>query len=365
MTTTTTTTTTSSAATPVTARRPTVQPTKGGAGGPRSRLLSIGTALPPGKLTNADFEAMMDTDDEWIRTRTGISERRVGSTTTALATKAARVALERSGLAPDLIDLVIVATQTPDDLCPSTAAGVQHALGLRCGAFDLNAACAGFGYGVVTAHSMLGSAVRAAIVVGVDRMTAATNYEDRSTAILFGDGAGAVVIARDDVEPMVEVDGTIDMTTASPASGGPRRGILAWDMGTDGSRPDILKSPITEGRITGVEMDGKQVFKTMVRYAEGSARSALERAGLGLDDVTAVLAHQANQRILDTVADRLGIERERFPSVIATTGNTSAASVPLALEHAVRAGQVREGDVVLLMGFGGGLSWATAVAVWG
>lgn len=308
-----------------------------------SRLLSVGTALPEGVLTNADFEDMFDTSDDWIRSRTGIAERRVGSTTTELSIEAAHQALDRSGIDPELIDVVIVATQTPDDLCPSTAAGVQHALGLTCGAFDLNAACAGFSYGLVTAHSLLQTGSRAAIVVGVDRMTAATNYEDRSTAILFGDGAGAVVLQ-----------------SAEAAD----RGVLAWDTGTDGSRPDILRSPIKKGMITGVEMDGKAVFKHMVRYAADSATAAVQRAGLTFNDISAVLAHQANQRILDTVADRLEIDRSKFVSIIENTGNTSAASVPLALDSAVETGAVRSGDPILLLGFGGGLSWASTVAVW-
>ncbi|MEM7326920.1 MAG: beta-ketoacyl-ACP synthase 3 [Actinomycetota bacterium] len=308
-----------------------------------SRLLSVGAALPDDVLTNRDFEAMFDTSDEWIRTRTGIAERRVGSTTTELAIRAGRQALERSGLDPDLIDLVIVATQTPDDLCPSTAAGVQHALDLTCAAFDLNAACAGFSYGVVTAHSLLQTGTRAALIIGVDRMTAATNYEDRSTAILFGDGAGAVVLQ---------------------ASSSAERGVQAWDTGTDGSRPDILASPIKDRVITGVEMDGKAVFKHMVRYVEQSAAAAVKRAGLTFDDITVVLAHQANQRILDTVADRLEVDRSKFVSVIEWTGNTSAGSVPLALDHAVGDGRVNPGDNLLLLGFGGGLSWASTVAVW-
>lgn len=319
---------------------PRTDPTAGG-----SRLLSVGTALPDKVLTNSDFEVMMDTSDEWIRSRTGIGERRVGGTTTGLAIEAAEQALHRSGVGVDEVDLVICATQTPDDLCPSTASGVQDALGLTCGAFDLNAACAGFSYGLVVAHSMLvGGAARAAIVVGVDRMTAATNYDDRSTAILFGDGAGAVVLVAD------------------PDGG---RGIRAWDTGTDGSHADILSSPIKDGRITGVEMNGTVLFKHMVRYAVGSARAAVEAAGLDLEDVTAVLAHQANQRILDAVADRLGVDHEKVVSIIEHTGNTSAASVPLALDAAVADGRVVDGDHVLLLGFGGGLSWASTVAIWG
>ena len=310
-----------------------------------TRLVSVGTALPDDVLTNADFERMLDTDDEWIRSRTGIAERRVGGTTTGLATDAARQALDRSGLAADEVDLVVCATQTPDDLCPSTAAGVQDALGLTCAAFDLNAACAGFSYGLVVAHTMvLGGASRAALVVGVDRMTAATNYDDRSTAILFGDGAGAVVLAADDAGD---------------------RGVRAWDCGTDGSHADILSSPIKDGRITGVEMNGKVLFKHMVRYAVDSARAAVERSGYQLDEIRAVLAHQANQRILDAVADRLGVEEKRVVSVIEHTGNTSAASVPLALDAAVADGRVEPGDPILLLGFGGGLSWASTVAVWG
>lgn len=308
-----------------------------------SRLLSVGTALPEKVLSNADFEEMMSTTDEWIQTRTGISERRVGSTTTALAIEAAGQALDRSGIDRKRIDLVIVATQTPDDLCPSTAAGVQHALGLECAAFDLNAACAGFSYGLVTAHSMLGSGSKAAIVVGVDRMTAATNYEDRSTAILFGDGAGAVVLEAAETG---------------------ERGVQAWDTGTDGGHSAILRSPIKDGRITGVEMDGKVLFKHMVRYACASAVRAVERAGLSFDDITAILAHQANQRILDAVADRLKVDRSKFVSVINHTGNTSAGSVPLALDAAVADGTVKSGDAILLAGFGGGLSWASTVAIW-
>lgn len=191
---------------------------------------------------------------------------------------------------------------------------------------------------------MVTTGMRAVLVVGVDRMTAATNYADRTTAILFGDGAGAVVLAAD------------------PAAD---RGVRGWTIGTDGSRPDILKSGITDGRISGVEMDGKAVFKIMVRYAVDAARQAVAQAGLDVEDLSAVLAHQANQRILDAVADRLAVDRERFVSVIATTGNTSAASVPLALDAAVADGRIRPGDRVLLLGFGGGLSWAAAVAVWG
>lgn len=306
-------------------------------------LASVGTALPPTIVTNDDLGAIMDTDDEWITSRTGIKERRKGGTTTGLAIEAARIALERSAVPPGAIDLVIVATQTPDDLCPSTAAGVQDALGLDCGAYDLNAACSGFAYGLVTAKAMIGAGIRAVIVVGVDRMTAATNYDDRSTAVLFGDGAGAVVLTA------------ADRTD---------RGIRGWDMGTDGSRSDILRSAITDGTITGVEMDGKAVFKHMVRYAADSARAAVADAGMDFGDLTAVIAHQANQRILDAVADRLGVDRSLFVSIIATTGNTSAASVPLALDAAVDDGTVSPGDPVLLLGFGGGLSWASTVVIW-
>lgn len=317
--------------------------------GVAATLLSVGTALPSGVITNDDLAKKLDTDDDWIVSRTGIHERRVGGTTTGLAIEAARQAVERSGVELEQIDLVIVATQTPDDLCPSTAAGVQHALGLECAAYDLNAACAGFSYGLVTANAMIGTGVRVAVVVGVDRMTAATNYEDRSTAILFGDGAGAVVLAAE-TEP------------SSGATG--RHGLLGWDLGTDGSRPDILKSPITDGRITGVEMNGKVLFKLMLGHAVGAATRAVAAAGLTFDDLAAVLAHQANQRILDAVADRLCVDRSKFVSVIATTGNTSAASVPLALDAAVCDGTVAPGDPVLLLGFGGGLSWAATVAVW-
>ncbi len=315
-----------------------------------TRLLSVGTALPGEVVTNDDLAAILDTDDEWIVTRTGIRERRRGGTTTGLAVEAGQEALERSGIDRGLVDLVIVATQTPDDLCPSTAAGVQHALGLDCAAYDLNAACSGFSYGLVTAQAMIGTGLRAVLIVGVDRMTAATNYEDRSTAILFGDGAGAVVLAADRL-PGVGPDG------------GPH-GLLGWDLGTDGSRPDILRSGITDGRMTGVEMNGKVLFKYMLGYAADAATRAVADAGLCFDDIRAVLAHQANQRILDAVADRLCLDRSKFVSVIADTGNTSAASVPIALDAAVADGTVGDGDAILLLGFGGGLSWAATVAIW-
>ncbi len=189
---------------------------------------------------------------------------------------------------------------------------------------------------------MLCTGMRAVVVVGVDQISAATNYEDRSTAILFGDGAGAVVLVAEDQ---------------------PGHGVQAWDTGTDGSRPDILRSGITDGRVSGGEMDGQAVFKHMVRYAAQSATAAVALAGMCFDDLAAVLAHEANQRILDTVADRLGVERAQFTSVIANTGNTSAASVPLALDAAVADGTVRPGDPILLLGFGGGLSWASTVAI--
>ena len=309
-----------------------------------SRLVSVGMALPDEVIGNDELVEMMDTSDDWIVTRTGIRERRRGGTATGLALEAARQALDRSAIDPELVDLVIVATHTPDDLCPSTAAGVQDGLGVTCGAYDLNAACAGFVYGVITAHAMIGAGVRAAVVVGVDRLTATTNYDDRSTAILFGDGAGAVVLVAD---------------------GEGERGLRGWHMGTDGSRPGILKNGIEGRYLTGLEMDGPAVFKVMVRYAVAAARQALAEAGASIDDIAAVVAHQANQRILEAVADRIPIDRSRVVSVIAETGNTSAASIPLALDRAVGDGQIAGGDTILLLGFGGGLSWAAAVARWG
>lgn len=272
-----------------------------------SAVVGVASVLPPDILTNSDLEQMLATNDEWIYTRTGIRERRRGSTTTQLSIDSGRAVLERTGFDPAEIDLVIVATQTPDDFCPSTAASVQHALGLRAAAFDLNAACTGFVYAVICAHTMLAAGHSAALVIGVDRMTAATNYEDRSTAILFGDGAGAVILRRSDDES---------------------RGIQGWDMGTDGSHRDILVLPVGGT----VAMNGPQVFKQLARKAVDSARFAAERAGIELDDIKGFYGHQANQRLLDAVADGLGVEHKRFASVIERIGNTSAGSIPLALD---------------------------------
>ncbi|HEV7887199.1 MAG TPA: beta-ketoacyl-ACP synthase III [Acidimicrobiales bacterium] len=323
-------------------------------------ITGIGAAVPDRVVTNADFEARLDTTDEWIVERTGIRERRHAGpddTTASLAIAAGAAAIKDAGLVPDQIDLVIVATATPEQPLPATSAYVQDGLGLRCGAFDLAAACSGFVYGLVTASSLVQTgALQAVLVIGAETLSRIVDPEDRGTCILFGDGAGAVVVqpVENGTEP------------------GTERGLLAWDLGCDGSAAGILEVPaggsrrpttaetVAEGGHF-VHMEGREVFRRAVRAVVDSSSRTLADAGMAAADVDWFVPHQANRRIIDAATERLGLPAERVVVNLDRYGNTSAASIPLALAEA----DLHDGDVVLLSGFGAGMTWASALLRWG
>ncbi|HZT67446.1 MAG TPA: beta-ketoacyl-ACP synthase III [Acidimicrobiales bacterium] len=302
------------------------------------RIVGWGTALPDKVITNADLEARLDTTDEWITERSGIRERRVGGTTTELAVGAGRAALAKAGLEPTNVDLLVLATTTPDQAVPATSAAVSHELGLHCGGFDLNAACAGFVYSLVAASGMATGHIRNVLLIGSETLSRVTDWEDRSTAVLFADGAGAVVLQA--------VEGPGD--------------LLGWDLGLDGSLRPILYADLG-GFIV---MEGREVFRRAVRATVESATQALRRSGVSADEIALFVPHQANIRIIDAAGQRLGIPRERTAVVLDRTGNTSSASIPLALADAADAGRLSPGDLVLLSGFGAGMTWASAVVRW-
>jgi 3-oxoacyl-[acyl-carrier-protein] synthase-3 len=308
-------------------------------------LVGWGGALPPTVVTNADLEARLDTTDKWIVERTGINERRIGGTVGELSIEAGRAALRQADVDPGSVDLLVLATMTPDQAMPATSAAVHGALGLRGGAFDLNAACSGFVYGLFTAYAALTTgAVSRVLIIGSDVMSTVVDPDDRSTAVLFGDGAGAVLLeSRPD------------------QSGDGEDHFLGWDFGLDASAHDILQADLG-GTVT---MEGREVYRRAVRASVESITSALARAGLTTEDVDLFVPHQANLRIIEAVADRLHVPMERTILSVQYTGNTSAASIPLALTDAANAGRLADGDVVVMTGFGAGMTWATAVFRWG
>jgi 3-oxoacyl-[acyl-carrier-protein] synthase-3 len=297
-----------------------------------------GSAVGPKILTNKDLEQMVETSDEWIVERTGIRQRYVGGTTVGMSAESGRAALDMSGVDLAEIDALVLATTTPDTQW-GTAATVQNELGLRCGAFDVNAACSGFVYGLVTAHGMIAMGARKVLLIGTDSLSRITDWDDRNTAVLFGDGSGAVVLE---------------------AVEGPGQ-LLAWDLDADGSLGRLLWAEV--GGF--INMEGKEVFRRAVRIMVDSATKSMNHAGVTADDITLVVPHQANVRIIQAACDRLGIEFERAVTVLDRTGNTSSASVPLALADALDTGRVKEGDLLLLVGFGGGMTAASAVLRWG
>jgi 3-oxoacyl-[acyl-carrier-protein] synthase-3 len=307
-------------------------------------VAGLGVALPQARLTNADLEARMETTDRWIVERTGIRERRIAGPdegTATLATAAGAAAVKDAGLTPDDIDLLVLATCTPDQQLPHTSARVQEALGLRCGALDLGAACAGFVYALGLAASLIDAGrARHVLVVGAETMSRVTDSDDRSTAVLFGDGAGACVL--------------------SPGEGG--SGLLSWHVGCDGSAGDLLQIPLDVGVL---RMDGPEVFRRAVRVVVESAAAALEQAGLAPEEVGLFVPHQANVRIIQAAAERLGIPMGRVLVNIDKYGNTSAASIPIALHEAATEGRISTGDVVLMSGFGAGMTYASATLLWG
>jgi 3-oxoacyl-[acyl-carrier-protein] synthase-3 len=298
-----------------------------------------GAALPPKVLTNDDLAGMMDTSDEWIQERTGIKERRVGGTTAGLSAEAGRKALEMSGVDPARIDGLILATTTPDRTVPATAPTVQNELGLRCGSFDVNAACSGFMYGLVVAHGLITMGAEKILVIGTDTLARITDWEDRNTAILFADGSGAVVLERSEGKGQ----------------------LLGWDLDADGSAERFLYAEVGGY----LHMDGREVFRRAVRIMVDSGEKAMAHAGVTADDINLVVPHQANIRIIEAACRRLGIPMERTATVLQHTGNTSSASIPLALVDALDNGRVQEGDLLLLVGFGAGMTAASAVLRWG
>jgi 3-oxoacyl-[acyl-carrier-protein] synthase-3 len=300
-------------------------------------IIGWGTALPDRIVTNADFEARLDTTDEWITERTGIRERRHGSTTAALAVEAGRAALDMAGLTGDDIDFVLLATTSPDYQIPSTASQVQEELSVRGGACDINAACSGFVYGLVQAHGLIAMGLQRVLLIGAETLSRVTDQQDRNTAILFGDGAGAVVLEACENDQ-----------------------LLSFDLGSDGSARTLLDAPIG-GYIA---MNGKEVFRRAVTVMVDSARASMADAGITSEELALVVPHQANIRIIEAACSRLDITADRVSTVLQETGNTSSASIPLALVRALENGRVAADDLVLLVGFGAGMSWASAVLRW-
>jgi 3-oxoacyl-[acyl-carrier-protein] synthase-3 len=329
-------------------------------GAASSRILGTGRGVPPKVLTNHELSRMMDTSDTWIVERTGIRERHILDPALAasdLATEAARAACEKAGVAPADVDCIIVGTVTGDCPFPSTAAFVQHKLGARPGgcAFDLSAACAGFLYGLSIGDNFIRRGqFQRVMVIGVEVLSRIVDWTDRSTCVLFGDGAGAVLLGP-------EADAA--------------RGVLSTHLFTDGAYTESLlqqaggsREPISVEAIAAkrhlVKMNGREVYKHAVRNMAAASKLALEANGLTTDDVTWVVAHQANLRILEGVSERVGIPLDRFCLNVDRYGNTSSASVPTVLDEAVELGKIKRGDLLLMTALGGGLAWASAAVRW-
>ena len=324
----------------------------------RAGFLGTGHSYPEGILTNADLEKIVDTSDEWITTRTGIKQRRKaapGEYTSLFAVRAARQAIERARIDPADIDLILCATVTPDQILPSTGCIIQAELGAnKAAAMDLVAACSGFLYGLTLADTMIRTGQsRCALIIGAEILTQYVDYSDRQTCVLFGDGAGAAVL------------GPIDYD----------RGILAARIRSDGRYEEQLyspgggtrKPPTADTLSAGdhfFKMKGNELFKVAVRSMTDISREVLEDAGLSAEDVNLFIPHQANQRITDAVANKLNVDESRVYSNIAMHGNTSSASIPIALDECVEAGRISEGDLVLLASFGGGVTWGGVLVRW-
>ena len=324
----------------------------------RAGILGTGHAYPEGILTNADLANMVETSDEWITTRTGIKQRRKaapGEYTSLFAVKAARQAIERAGLTPADIDLILCATVSPDQILPSTGCIIQAELGAnQAAAMDVVAACSGFLYGVTLANTMIQSGQsKYALVIGAEILTQYVDYTDRHTCVLFGDGAGAAVL------------GTVDG----------ERGILASRIRSDGRFQEQLFSPgggtrrppTAETLAAGdhfFKMKGNELFKVAVRSMAEVSREVMEEAGVKAEDVKLFIPHQANQRITDAVANKLNVDDSLVYSNISMHGNTSSASIPIALDECVEAGRVKPGDLVLLASFGGGVTWGGVLLRW-
>ncbi|GIO41771.1 beta-ketoacyl-ACP synthase III [Paenibacillus apis] len=321
-------------------------------------IIGYGKYVPERILTNADMEKMVETNDEWIVSRTGIRERHIAApeqATSDLAYEAAVQALKTAGMSAEDLELIIVATITPDTFFPSTACILQDKLGAKkAAAFDLSAACSGFVYGMATANGMLQTGMyNNALVIGADALSRITDYTDRNTCVLFGDGAGAVVLG--------EVS--------------PGRGFLSFDLGAEGSGGSLLKLEAGGSRLPASEetiqdkkhyiyMNGREVFKFAVRVMGTATEEVLRKAGKGKEDIDLFVPHQANIRIIQSAMQRLDLPEEKCVINVDKYANTSAASIPLALVEAAEEGRMKEGDTILLVGFGGGLTWGASVLVW-
>lgn len=318
-------------------------------------ILSTGCDYPKGVLTNADLEKIVETSDEWIVTRTGIKERHKAADneyTSQFAVRAGRQAIERAGLKPEDIDIIICATTTPDQILPSTGCLIQRDLGcVNAAGMDVFAACSGFIYGITMVESMIRTGqIRYALVIGAEVLTKYVDYTDRTTCVIFGDGAGAAVLGP------VE-DGKGILATKIQSDGNYEEQLYARGGGTKlGTSHETI-----DNREHFFKMRGNEIFKVAVRNMSGVSVEMLEKAGLTVDDVDLVIPHQANQRITDAVAKKLGVAPEKVYSNIDRMGNTSSASIPIALDEVIQSGEIKEGDVVLLTAFGGGITWGGTV----
>jgi len=305
-------------------------------------ILGIGSYVPERIVTNYDLEQMMDTSDEWIRTRTGIEERRIASDdvdTSHMAAEAAKQALEDAGIAAEQLDLILVATVTPDYAFPSVACMVQDQIGAKhAAAMDISAACAGFMYGMITAQQFIQTgAYKYVLIIGSEKLSKIVDWNDRNTAVLFGDGAGAAIMG--------------------PVSEG--RGVLSFELGADGSGGMHLY----QGE--HITMNGREVFKFAVRQMGDSSLRVLEKAGLTKEDVNFLVPHQANIRIMESSRQRLNLQEEKMSTTIRKFGNTSSSSIPLALVEERTNGRIKDDDLIVLVGFGGGLTWGAVALRWG
>lgn len=328
-----------------------------------SSIIGTGSYVPEKVLTNEDLSKIVDTSDEWITSRTGIKQRRIAApdeATSDMASQAARRAMAAAGVTPEEINLIVVATVTPDMFFPSTACFVQKKIGaVNAVCFDISAACSGFLYALQVARHFINTGNRTtALVIGAEKLSSLINWEDRNTCVLFGDGAGAVVIRR-----------AKEGDTNAPGR------VLSTVMGSDGSLSDLLKvpggasaCPITPENVASrpntIRMEGRETFKHAVTRMCQASEQALEIAGLTTADVAMVIPHQANARIITVIAERLGVPPERTFMNLDKYGNTSAATIPVALDEAHRQGKIKRGDVVLLVAFGGGFTWASSVLRW-
>jgi 3-oxoacyl-[acyl-carrier-protein] synthase-3 len=303
-----------------------------------ARFIGWGTSLGHRVVTNDDLTSSMDTNDEWIRERTGIHRRHVGGSTAELSTISGQAALDMAGIDPKSIDALILATTTPDRTVPATSATVQNALGLACGAFDVNAACSGFVYGLVVAHGLIGVGAERIMVIGTDTLSRIVDWTDRNTAPLFADGSGAAIIE----------------STKGHGQ------LLGWDIDADGSAEEILYAEVG----STIQMNGKEVFRRAVRIMVDSAQKSMAAAGVTTEEISIVVPHQANIRIISAACDRLGISMDKASISIHETGNTSSASIPLALFGDFGQVKPKDGDIVLLVGFGAGMTAASAILRW-